>query len=227
MLAEMRAGRPGTAIAICTVLAAAGCGGSGDEDSTVATVTSSPAPVRAEPTAPPKAGVTSDPGHGGAAGEASPEAPAEGPGTGELSGSDEEAVSGTVTAYLGAINRRQAAGVCSSLAAGALLIRELPRRRGGCRRSVAASLGTRPPGGGPAWSRTRLVELSAVSVEGGGARVTATVIHRFRDRKQPSIEEDVLYLERVGDRWLLAKPSATFYRAVGYADPPLRALTPP
>jgi hypothetical protein len=52
------------------------------------------------------------------------------------------------------------------------------------------------------------------------------VIHRFRDRRQPSIEEDVIYLERRGTRWLLAKPSATFYRAVGYADPPLRALTP-
>jgi hypothetical protein len=93
--------------------------------------------------------------------------------------------------------------------------------------SLRASVGTRPAGGGPAWKRTRVVEIGAVSVEGGGARATATILHRFRDRRQPSIEEDVIYLERRGGRWLLAKPSATFYRAVGYADPPLRALTPP
>jgi len=100
-------------------------------------------------------------------------------------------------------------------------------RRGGCVPALRASIGTRPAGGGPAWRRTRIVEINAVSVEGAGARATATVIHRFRDRRQPSIEEDVIYLQRRGTRWLLAKPSATFYRAVGYADPPLRALTPP
>jgi hypothetical protein len=41
------------------------------------------------------------------------------------------------------------------------------------------------------------------------------------------VEEDVIYLQRVGGRWLLAKPSATLYRAVGYAQPPLRAFSPP
>ena len=59
------------------------------------------------------------------------------------------------------------------------------------------------------------------------ARVTATVTHRFSDRKYVSVEDDVIYLEQVGGHWLLAKPSATLYRAVGYAQPPLRAFSPP
>ena len=59
------------------------------------------------------------------------------------------------------------------------------------------------------------------------ARVTATVSHDFSDRPEPSVEEDVIYLDRVGDAWLVAKPSASFYRAIGYPEPPLRALTPP
>lgn len=53
------------------------------------------------------------------------------------------------------------------------------------------------------------------------------MIHRFGDREQPSVEEDVIYLEReAGGEWLLSKPSATLYRAVGYPEPPLRAFTP-
>ena len=59
------------------------------------------------------------------------------------------------------------------------------------------------------------------------ARVSATVTHHFSDRKYVSVEDDVIYLERVGGRWLLAKPSGTLYRAVGYREPPLRAFSPP
>ena len=59
------------------------------------------------------------------------------------------------------------------------------------------------------------------------ARLTTTVTHHFSDRKYVSVEDDVIYLERIGGRWLLAKPSATFYRAVGYPQPPLRAFSPP
>jgi hypothetical protein len=61
----------------------------------------------------------------------------------------------------------------------------------------------------------------------GRARVSATVTHHFSDRKYVSVEDDVIYLEKSGGRWLLAKPSATLYRAVGYDSPPLVAFTPP
>jgi hypothetical protein len=216
-------------VLIVGLLVAAGCGGSDDDDGR--TTTAGPpaftAPEQPEDGHQPESVATQDPESDGAAGEASPEASPTGPETGELSEGDEEAVSAAIDAYVDALNRRDSAAVCSHFAPGAVPLQELPRRRGGCVGSVGASLGSRPPRGGPAWRRTRVAEVTAVSVEGGGARATATVIHRFRDRKQPSTEEDVIYLTRVGDRWLLAKPSATFYRAVGYGDPPLRALTPP
>ena len=222
----MTAGTFITAGVLLIGLVAGGCGGDDDEETRPPTVGSQPA---MGPAAPPAADIPDDPGadQGGAAAEASPEASATGPETGQLSGSDEEEVAGVVRAYVAALNGRDAAAACAAFAPGAIRLSELPARRGGCVRSLRASIGTRPAGGGPAWRRTGIVEISAVSVEGGGARATATVIHRFRNRRQPSIEEDVIYLERRGGRWLLAKPSATFYRAVGYADPPLRALTPP
>jgi hypothetical protein len=104
---------------------------------------------------------------------------------------------------------------------------ELPRRRGGCRGSLRASIGTRPSDGGPAWRRTQLVEVKPEALGDDRARITATVTHRFSDRKYVSVEDDVIYLEKTGGSWLVAKPSATFYRAVGYAQPPLRAFAPP
>jgi hypothetical protein len=163
---------------------------------------------------------------GAGAGEASPEAPAVGPDTGELARIDEEVVTQTVRSYVDALDRHDARLVCELLEPG-LRLSELPVRRGGCARSLAASIGHRRPGGTPAWKRTTLAEIRAVSVEGVGARVTATVVHRFADRKYTSVEDDVIYLRPAGERWLLAKPSGTLYRAVGYPEPPIRAFTPP
>jgi hypothetical protein len=221
--------------ALLVALIAGGCGG-GEDETAPGTVGSQP---EMGPAAPPAADIP-DMAHsdqGGAAGEASPEASPTGPEAGQLSESDEEEVTAFVRTYVAVLNERDAEAVCGRFAPGALRIikrvapggapSHRPVRRGGCVGSLRASIGARPAGGGPAWKRTRVVEVSAVSIEGGGARATATVLHRFRDRRQPSIEEDVIYLQRSGGHWLLAKPSATFYRAVGYADPPLRALTPP
>jgi hypothetical protein len=168
-----------------------------------------------------------DEGAGAGAGEASPEAPAVGPDTGELAGIDEEVVTQTVRFYIDALDRHDARLVCELLEPGALRLSELPVRRGGCASSLAASIGHRRPGGTPAWKRTTIAEIRAVSVEGVGARVTATVVHRFADRSYTSVEDDVIYLRPAGERWLLAKPSATLYRAVGYPEPPLRAFRPP
>ena len=54
----------------------------------------------------------------------------------------------------------------------------------------------------------------------------ATVVTRFSDRSEASIEDDVIYLVRPQGRWLVAKPDSTLYRAVGIADVPVGALTP-
>jgi len=163
---------------------------------------------------------------GPAATEASPEAaaPAE---TGELSEEDEAAVTEAVNTYIDALNGRDGDTVCALHEPGSLPITELPLRRGDCPSSIAASLGYGRPGGTPVWKRTTVKELKEVSVGPDRARVTASVVHQFADRKYPSVEDDVIYLDRFGDAWLLAKPSGTLYRAVGYPEPPLRALTPP
>jgi hypothetical protein len=160
--------------------------------------------------------------------EASPEAsvPAEGE-EGELAAGDEAAVRAAVAAYIDALNRRDGAAVCALAEPGAIPIGELPVGEGGCAAALGASIGHRGGGGTPAWKRTRIIEVTAVSVGPERARVTATVLHRFADRGYRSVEEDVIYLDRDGDRWLLAKPSATLYRAVGYPEPPLRAFAPP
>ena len=50
---------------------------------------------------------------------------------------------------------------------------------------------------------------------------------RFADNREPSVEDDVVYLRRQGGRWLIAKPSATLYRAIGVGNIPPQVLAPP
>jgi ketosteroid isomerase-like protein len=216
-------------------LALPGCGGSGHSDSaatvTSATTTASPG-GKVTGKLPPGAVAPTDTGEqaaeGPAAAEASPEAPAAGPGaSGDLSSADRSAVAAVVDDYVAALDRHDARRVCSLLQPGALDLPELPERRGGCPASLRASIGARPRGGGPAWRRTSVVEVKPERLGDDRARVTATVTHHFSDRKYVSVEDDVIYLERSDGRWLLAQPSATLYRAVGYSQPPLRAFSPP
>jgi hypothetical protein len=165
---------------------------------------------------------------GPAATEASPESSANGPqSTGDLPDADRSAVTAAVSRYVAALDGRDAAGVCALIAPGGLPLSDLPKRRGGCRSSLQASIGSRPADGGPAWRHTAIVEMKAEALGDDRARVTTTVTHHFSDRKYVSVEDDVIYLERIAGKWRIAKPSATLYRAVGYAQPPLRAFAPP
>jgi hypothetical protein len=211
------------AIAIAmAALALAGCGGSGDEhtDRAVATQTGtatiasdgSKGTGKLPPGAVGPVDTAEEAAEGPAATEASPEAPAEEPqSTRELEGANRSAATDAVRSYIAALDRHDGARVCALI------------ERGGCR----GSIGSRPAGGGPAWRRTAIVAMKPESLGNDRARVTTTVTHHFSDRKYVSVEDDVIYLERLGGRWLIAQPSATFYRAVGYAQPPLRAFAPP
>lgn len=226
----MSTGATARAIAACACLAvlAAGCGDSGDGDSAADAPTSATAPApsatEAEPTPTDVPSPVGDP----AAGEASPEAAPEGEGdVSELAEGDEAAVRAAFESYIRALNAGDGAAVCAAFASRSLALRELPAARGGCAAALDASIGRRRPGGVPAWRRTEVIDVTAVSVGDDEARVTATVTHEFADRDYTSVEEDVVYLRESGGRWLLAKPSATFYRAVGFPEPPLRALAPP
>jgi hypothetical protein len=225
----------------CQLLAAAaiaafvaGCGGSerpgstGSGNTASAPTTVAGARAKLPPGATGPIDTAEEAAEGPAATEASPEAKAEGPAaTGELSSADQAETRATVTRYIRALDRHATRTVCALLAPGALDLDELPVHRGSCAASLAGSIGRRPRGGGPAWRRTIPVELEASSLGDDRARVIATVTHHFSDRKYVSVEDDVIYLERVAGRWRLAKPSGTLYRAVGYAEPPLRAFSPP
>jgi hypothetical protein len=168
--------------------------------------------------------ILNDPAATEAAPEVEPAPEAEGD---ELSETDRAAVESAFRGYVAAVNAGDGESVCGLLAPGALSEIKLPLPQPDCGPALSASIGFQGKGGTPAWKRTRVHEVTAVSVSEDQARVTATVSHDFSDRPEPSVEEDVTYLERVGDEWLVAKASPTLYRAVGYPEPPLSSLTPP
>jgi hypothetical protein len=232
----MRAG--GILIAMAA-LALFGCGGGSGESKTgtaaggVPPATTTAESPRVDSTKLPAGAVeppdvAEEQAEGPGAAEASPEAGAQGPeSSGELSGEDRATAVAAVSDYIAALDRRDAARACALFAPGALDLSQLPKRRGGCRGSLRASIGTRPRDAAPAWRKTTLVAAKPEDLGDGRARISATVTHHFSDRKYVSVEDDVIYLQRLGGRWLLAKPSATLYRAVGYESPPLTAFTPP
>src|SRR3954451_11780684 len=148
------------AIAIIAAgLALGGCGGSGGSDTGTTTATGGSTTTGAKGAKvtgklPAGAAGPTDTAEeaieGPAATEASPEAEASGPhSTGELAGPDRAVATAAVRGYIAALDRRDAARVCELIAPGGIDLGELPRRRGGCRRALRASVGTRPPGGGP------------------------------------------------------------------------------
>jgi hypothetical protein len=53
------------------------------------------------------------------------------------------------------------------------------------------------------------------------------VVTTYRGDREPTIEDDLVYLRRTGTAWLVAKPSASFYRAIGAREVPLTALVAP
>ena len=204
----MRRRAPRTAAAVLALaLLASGCGGDGggDDDADAETLATGEATELA-PEAP-----------GGEVTE-----PAE-PGPPESD--DEEEAASAAEAYVAAIDARDPAQACALLAPGAL--DRVRGARGDCESDLERLIARKPPGGAPVWDGTRVENLISVVAAEDHARVTLEVFHRFSDRQNPSVEDDVIFLERRGDRWLVTQADATLYRAVGYPEPPLRAYTPP
>jgi hypothetical protein len=132
-----------------------------------------------------------------------------------------------VRAFVAALDDRDGESACALLAPGALDQIELPERRQGCAATLEASIGHRDPRGLPVWEGAEIARVRSVELDGETARVVASVVTRFADRDEPSVEDDIVYLTRAGDGWVLTKPSATLYRAVGIADIPPSVLAPP
>ena len=57
--------------------------------------------------------------------------------------------------------------------------------------------------------------------------MVATVVTQFADRSEATVVDDIIYLVREGDGWLIAKPSSTLNQAIGIADVPASLLAPP
>jgi hypothetical protein len=131
-----------------------------------------------------------------------------------------------VRAYVRALDARDGARVCRLLAPGVVENVRLPRERGSCPASLDASIGYRDPRGLPQYGGARVTQVVSTRVGPRSARVTATVVTDFADRDEPSIEDDIIYLDRARGGYLVAKPSTALYRAIG-AEPPLRAVVPP
>jgi hypothetical protein len=136
-------------------------------------------------------------------------------------------VVGVVRAYVAALNASDGTRACALFVPGALSTVHFPVDRGGCASSLSASIGYRDPRGFPVYDSSRVARVPGVTIDGSDARVTATIVTRFAGNREPSVEDDVIYLRRVGSRWLIAKPSATLYRAIGVGNIPPQVIAPP
>lgn len=141
-------------------------------------------------------------------------------------GGDEEAAASAARGYIQALDRRSGGAVCRAFAPDVLETVDFPVERGSCPATVEASLGSSKRGR-PAWRHSAMTDEVSAEVNDASARVVATVFTTYSDVREPTIEDDIVYLTRDGQRWLVAKPSLTLYRAIGDADPPASALSPP
>ena len=123
--------------------------------------------------------------------------------------------------------RRTTIASCIAFVPGALARVDFPRDRGSCAASLSASVGYRDPRGFPVYDRSRIGRIPSVSIDGSGARVVATIVTHFAGDREPSVEDDLIYLQNEEGRWLIVKPSATLYRAIGVGDIPPQVLAPP
>lgn len=156
-----------------------------------------------------------------------PDEVVEGP-SGPAPASDpERAAAATMRAYVAALDAGNGERVCSLFAPGALDRFDFPRERRTCAASVEASLGYRDPRGLPVWRGSEVTEAISAEVDGPEARVVATIFTRYAGVREPSIEDDIAYLRADGPRWLIVKPTATIYRAVGIAEIPPSVIAPP
>jgi hypothetical protein len=212
-------------LAAAAALLVFGCGGSAAVSSTESVATPTPQPANTERPDPVTAANPDSPSGSGRG-----EAPTDD--TGPSQAEKERAAAAAedaYSAYVDAINARDGKALCALLPADALRDLKPPVMRDGCAATLAASIGYEDPRGYPVWEGTTLTGIDSTSIgrDVTTARLTASIVTEFADRSQPSIESDIAYLELVGDRWRLAKPSSAIYRAIGRPEPPPDAISPP
>ena len=132
-----------------------------------------------------------------------------------------------VRSYVAALNARDGHRACRLFAPGATSRVDFPRDRGRCARSLSASIGYRDPRGFPVYEHSRVARIRSVTIDGPSARVVATTVTRFAGGREPSVEDDVVYLQEQDGRWLIVQPSTALYRAIGSGSIPPSVLAPP
>ena len=131
----------------------------------------------------------------------------------------------TVRDYVTALSAGNGKRVCDLFAPGALDAVKLPKPNPDCEVALDRSIGYHDPKG-PAAFKSATVRRVKVQQKGARAKVVATVVTRYVSQRQPSTDDDIVYMKRSRAGWLILQPSATLYRAVGL-EPPLSALKPP
>jgi hypothetical protein len=221
------------ALVVAAALGASSCGGGGDQtppSTSVASTTSSTGSDGGSHRAPPPK--SNDQG-----GDRKP-APRKGSNRAEVRqivrqtkaarlDAAERRVAAVVRAYVAALDSRNGERVCSLFVPGALDAVRFPQDRADCASSVEASIGYRDPRGFPVYEGSRVARIRSVAIEGTDARVVATDVTRFAGNREPSIEDDVVYARQRAGQWLIAKPSAALYRAIGVGNIPPTVLAPP
>src|SRR5204863_1266516 len=81
--------------------------------------------------------------------------------------------------YVSALDSREGVRACGLFVPTALAHVRFPRERGGCGRSLSASIGYRDPRGFPVFRHSRVARVTDAKIEGGSARITATTVTRF------------------------------------------------
>jgi hypothetical protein len=140
---------------------------------------------------------------------------------------EQRGVARVVRSYVVALSARDGQRACRLFAPGATSRVDFPRDREGCPRSVSASIGYRDPRGFPVYEGSRVARIRSVTIDGSSARVVATTVTRFAGGREPSVEDDVVYLRQQDGSWLIVQPSAALYRAIGAGNIPPSVLAPP
>jgi hypothetical protein len=213
-------------VAIAAAIATPAFASCGSESEPAPTTTLT-LPPQAETPPPPPAAAGNGPASEKPPRAEEPTTPAEGPQGDPRETVLERSAERTVTRFVDALDARDGKAACALLAEGAIEQIELPKQGRDCAASLTASIGYRDPRGLPVWESANVATIVSVRLDGERATVVATVVTRFADREEVSIEDDVVYLVRDASSWSIAKPSSTLYRAVGIADVPPSVLTPP
>jgi hypothetical protein len=140
---------------------------------------------------------------------------------------EQRGIARIVRSYVAALNARDGHRACRLFAPGATSRVDFPRDRGGCAQSLSASIGYRDPRGFPVYEHSRVARIRSVTIDGPSARVVATTVTRFAGGREPSVEDDLVYLQEQDGRWLIVQPSAALYRAIGVGNIPPSVLAPP